>query len=146
MNHMKQMAVKFLASLGLLYLILGIGYDMSFGNVFLISLVLGILSYIVGDILILPRTNNFVASIADFGLAYIVIYSMSGALTVGGDLFTASLIASVGVTVFEVFFHNYLEAKYGYNEAQREPHANKLNFQTETAEELYPEDDEEPEK
>lgn len=142
MKHVKLLAVKCIASLIALYLILGVGYDMSFGNVFLTTLVLGAISYIVGDMMILPKTNNFVASIADFGLAYIVIYFMSDALTEGGNLVIASLIASIGVTVIEIFFHNYVEANLDFNEDQHVQRPSQAKFQTETAEELYPEEDE----
>lgn len=141
MNHVKLLAVKCIASLIGLYLILGAGYGISFGNVFLITLILGAGSYIVGDMLILPKTNNYVASIADFGLSYIIIYWMSDALTVGGNLVFTSFIASIGVTVIEFYFHYYVETNLDFNEEERQKPA-RLQYQTETAEELYPEEDE----
>ncbi|WP_279401869.1 DUF2512 family protein [Piscibacillus salipiscarius] len=85
MNHMKLLAIKLASCFVLLYLILGFGYDVSFGNVLMISVVLTLVSYL-GDAFILPRTNNTVATITDFILAYVVIYFMLDMLTIGGDL------------------------------------------------------------
>ncbi|WP_234978413.1 YndM family protein [Bacillus tuaregi] len=108
MKHLKALAIKFISTLALLYVILGLFYRMEFGNVFLISLVLGIVSYIIGDMLILPRTNNTVATLADFGLALLVIWFMSESFTRGDSIFTVPLLASLGVTLFEYFFHKYV--------------------------------------
>lgn len=67
MKHVKALVIKFVSSLVLLSLILGLLFDMAFSNIFLITLVLGIEAYFIGDLLILPRTNNTVATIVDFG-------------------------------------------------------------------------------
>jgi hypothetical protein len=77
MKHVKALAIKFVSSLVLLSLILGLLFDMAFSNIFLITLLLGVAAYLIGDLLILPRTNNTVASIADFGLAFLIIWLMS---------------------------------------------------------------------
>jgi hypothetical protein len=77
MKHVKALAIKFVSSLVLLSLILGLFFDMAYSNIFLITLVLGVAAYLIGDLLILPRTNNTVATIADFGLAFLIIWLMS---------------------------------------------------------------------
>lgn len=137
MKHVKALAIKFISSFILLYIILGIFNGMSFGNVFLITAVLGIASYIIGDMLILPRTNNTIATIADFGLAFMIIWLMSENLTVGDGMFAESLIASLGVSLFEYFFHRYL-----YNNVINTHEENRLQgnlqYQTEASEELTP--------
>ncbi|WP_431800968.1 YndM family protein [Halobacillus andaensis] len=136
MKHAKYMAAKFIGCLALLFLILGVGYEMSFGNVFLITLVLGVLSYVIGDMMILPRTSNTVATISDFVLAFVVIYFMSDALTVAGDIFTASLLSAIGVAVFELIFHKYVASSGLFEPKERE--ANDLNYAAETSDELFP--------
>lgn len=139
MNHTKLLAIKFISCFVLLFLILGFGYDVSFGNVLMISIVLTLVSYL-GDAFILPRTSNTVATITDFVLAYVVIYFMLGILTVGGDLFTASLISAAGVTIFEYFFHKQVQSEY--NEGEREDHhgVDQYQLQTEFSEELEPDE------
>ena len=47
--HMK-VAIKFISILVVLFIILGIFYDMSFGNVLSISVVLALASYLIGDL------------------------------------------------------------------------------------------------
>src|SRR5438309_8037770 len=109
MKHIKPLVIKFISSLVLLSIILGLFFGMSFGNVFLITLVLGVVAYVLGDLLILPRTSNIIATFADFGLAFLVIRFMSDILANGdaGDMFTMSLIAAIGVALFEYVFHKY---------------------------------------
>lgn len=142
MKHFKAIAIKFIASLIVLYIILGLIFNMSFTNVFFISLVLAVVSYLVGDIGILPRTNNTVATLADFGLALMVIWFLSSALTYNGNtyLFFISFISALGIAVFEFFFHKYLSSDSFRNEPDNIlPNDTFSNFQTEVSEEITPE-------
>ena len=140
MKHMKPFTIKFISSLVLLSIILGLFYDMSFGNIFLITLVLGVVAYLIGDLFILPRTNNIIATLADFGLAFLVIRFMSDILARGndGDMFTMSLIAAIGVALFEYAFHKYVANRVLNENQSRENQQTKLRYQTEASEELTP--------
>ena len=108
MKHMKNLAIKFISILAVLFIILGIFYDMSFGNVLSISVVLTLASYLIGDLLILRRTNNTMATISDFALAFLVIWLMGENLTYGDSLIMPALIAAAGIALFETFFHKYV--------------------------------------
>jgi Protein of unknown function (DUF2512) len=136
MKHVKAMAIKFISSLVLLYIILGLFFDMAFSNVFLITLVLGVAAYLIGDMLILPRTNNTIATLADFGLAFFIIWLMSENLTYGDNQLVMSLIAALGVALFEYMFHRYLANNILPNDNPRQ--TNTLQYQTEASEELTP--------
>ncbi|MCP8615650.1 YndM family protein [Salirhabdus salicampi] len=137
MRHFIALAIKFVSSLVLLWFILGGLYGLTFGNIFTIALVLGLVSYILGDLIILRLTNNTVATIADFGLALLVIWIMSEALTPIEGLFTQSLIAAAGLTIFEYFFHKYVHNNVLKNTGNGvdQPTGN-LRYQVESAEEL----------
>ncbi|MBS4197816.1 YndM family protein [Lederbergia citri] len=137
MDHVKALAIKFISSLALLYIILGMLYGMTFGNVFLITLVLGVVSYIIGDLIILPRTNNTVASIADFGIVLIIIWILSAAPTDFNNLFTMSLKASIAVTLFEYVFHRYVENNV-VSKKTTEDYPRNMQYQTESSEEFTP--------
>ncbi|MCM3617897.1 YndM family protein [Sutcliffiella horikoshii] len=102
--------IKFVATLGLLYVILGAFGGLSFGSVLLITVVLGMVSYMVGDMLILAKTNNVTATMADLGLAFVLIWLMAASFSDGGIIGTV-IIATIGITVFEFFFHEYLLRK-----------------------------------
>ncbi|MGP4039702.1 YndM family protein [Gracilibacillus sp. D59] len=134
MKHFRALVIKFLATLGLLYIILGLMYEMTFGEVLLLTAVLGIAAYLIGDMLILPRTNNAVATVADFFLAWMIIYFFADGMTVADNVFTASLIAAVGIGLFETFFHRYLANQTLPNDTNI---ANRnLQYQTEISDEL----------
>lgn len=137
MKHIRALAVKFLASLVLLYIILGLMYDMSFTNVFLISLVLGLASYVIGDLFLLPKTNNTIATLADFGLAFMIIWILGESMTYGDSLLLPSLISAAGIALFEYFFHKYVVGNVLEDSASENRNAN-YQYQTEASEELYP--------
>jgi len=137
MKHLRSLAVKFLASLVLLYVILGLMYGMSFTNVFLISLVLGLASYVIGDLFLLPKTNNTIATLADFGLAFMIIWILGESLTYGESLLMASLISAAGIALFEYFFHKYVAGNV-LEDGGRDYRNTNYRYQTEAAEELYP--------
>lgn len=137
MKHVKALLIKFIASFVLLYIILGVMYTMTFGEVFLLSLVLGIVAYLIGDLFILPRTNNLVATVADFILAWPIIYWFVDGMTAADNPFTASLIAALGVGVFEVFFHRYLANQVLPDQEPNDGNRTRnLRYQTEYAEEI----------
>ncbi|NYE04123.1 uncharacterized BrkB/YihY/UPF0761 family membrane protein [Bacillus niacini] len=136
MKHVKALAIKFVSSLVLLSLILGLLFDMAFSNIFLITLVLGVAAYLIGDLMILPRTNNTVATIADFGLAFLIIWFMSENLTYGDNHFSMSLIAALGVAIFEYMFHKYVANNVVKNQGGQKQQTRKLQYQTEASEEL----------
>ncbi len=135
MNHFSLILSKFVATLVLLYVILGLIFDVAFMNVFWISLTITIASYLIGDLVILPRTNNIVASIIDFGLVFAAVYFLIDAYAFEGNLTTASLLSAVGVTLFEVFFHNTVGTQMDEenNTGQR-----RYDLQTEASEEIDP--------
>lgn len=140
MKHIKPLAIKFISSLVLLSVILGLFFDMSFGNIFLITLVLSVVSYVIGDLFILRRTNNIIATLADLGLVFLVIRFMGDALANGdnGDMFTMSLIAAIGVALFEYAFHKYVANRVLNENQSRENQKTTLRYQTEASEELTP--------
>ena len=137
MKHMKNLAIKFISILAVLFIILGIFYDMSFGNVLSISVVLTLASYLIGDLLILRRTNNTMATISDFAIAFLVIWLMGENLTYGDSLIMPALIAAAGIALFETFFHKYVSRQiHEANEHQNS--STNLRYQTEASSELTP--------
>ncbi|GIO21458.1 YndM family protein [Oceanobacillus sp. J11TS1] len=136
MKHGKALLIKFIVSLVLLYVILGLMYGMmTFGEVLLLSVALGIVSYIIGDMLILPRSNNTVATIVDFVLAWAIIYWFADAMTVADNVFTASLISAIVVGVFELFFHRYV-ANHVLSDDEKNGARGNLQYHTELSDEL----------
>ncbi|MFB9972862.1 DUF2512 family protein [Allobacillus sp. SKP2-8] len=135
MNHFSLILSKFVATLVLLYIILGIIFGVNFMSVFWVTLILSIASYLIGDLLILPRTNNMVASVVDFVMSFALIYFLVDAYAFEGNLFTASLLSAIGVTLFEVFFHNSVQTQM---EEENNVDRRRYNLQTEVSEEIDP--------
>ncbi|MEL3971404.1 YndM family protein [Rossellomorea oryzaecorticis] len=139
MKHVKAFALKFLATFVLLYLILAGVQGITVGDVFLLSLVLGAIAYILGDLILLPRTSNTLAALADFGLAFILIYFMSDGLTEGGPYLTRSILAALALMVFELFFHRYVVRNILPKRSRVKKAPVNLQYQTETSEQIHPE-------
>ncbi|OHX43829.1 YndM family protein [Cytobacillus oceanisediminis] len=139
MQHFKALALKFLVSLVLLYIILGIFFGMSFVNVFIITAILGITAYILGDMVILPRSSNMIATAADFGLAFLLIWFLSSILTNGDNLISMSIAAALGVALFEYLFHLYLLRNMTKaNNEKGTINQGNLRYNTEVSEDLTP--------
>ncbi|MEK4218729.1 MULTISPECIES: YndM family protein [unclassified Bacillus (in: firmicutes)] len=142
MKHIIALASKTALTLALLYVILDRVYHASFLSVLFIAFFLSFVTYLSGDILILPRTSNMTASLADFGLSLVILWVFLETQTRNGfSPFAAALIASVCLTVFEYFFHRYLQ-KNVLDETFRNELTvkdNTLQYQTEASDELFPE-------
>ena len=100
-------------------LVLSAGFDYPFGDTMLISLILTILPYVLGDLFIFRKTGdswaqtkrNTIATISDGILAFLVIWIMSEQLVpTNTDIVLASLISTLLIAVGEWFFHKYLDA------------------------------------
>lgn len=138
MRHLKAFLLKFTACFALLAIILGGIYGVTLGEVFLISVVLGAIGYAAGDLFLLPRSNNTTASLADFGLAFVVIWAMMANVTPVENVLVPSLIAAAGVAGFEFFYHKYLSRSVLEDNGEAEQVQGSLHFQTEASEELTP--------
>ena len=108
MEHVKALLIKGLTIILLLYLVLGIDYDVSFLWTLGISVVLGVLSYVAGDLFILPKYGNLMAMFADFVLTFLVVWASLQLFSLDGSAIIASLISAAFIAVAEYGFHLYL--------------------------------------
>lgn len=89
-----------------------IGLTMWFGQVdfleaLIVTVILGALAYVIGDMMILPKAGNTAATIGDAALTYVVLWAASSMLDWGLSYFELFVIALV-VGIFEFFFHIWL--------------------------------------
>ena len=99
-----------------LWIVLGL-YGVGLGTILTTSVLITGVSFIVGDIFILPRFGNTVATVADFGLTLAMIWLVNTYLFepfVG--LGTASLISAFVIALGEIFFHLYMQSQVFKNE------------------------------
>ncbi|PLR95540.1 DUF2512 family protein [Bacillus sp. T33-2] len=118
MDHLKALLIKFVMIAAVLLIVLTGIFDFEMGDSLLISLVLTVAAYVLGDLFIFRNSGdesdygkrNLIATASDAVLAFLIIYLMGKALFVGDDnLVTAALLSTVLIGVGEWFFHKYLD-------------------------------------
>lgn len=141
MKTLTALAIKFIATFAALYVILGLIYGASFQSVVLLTVLIGIISYIIGDIVLLPRTNNVVATSIDFGLAFLIIWSIEAFGNVDDNyltLFWASIFGGLGVAFFEYFFHIFMYRRFYPHEQKSKQNMTVMNYAMEASEDITP--------
>lgn len=109
MEHVKALIMKFVLVTAVLFVVLSMLYGVDFGDVLLISTVLTLVSYL-GDVYVLPNTSNTVATLADIGLSFVIIWLLGGGVIEENiPIILASIISAVVIGICEVFFHMYME-------------------------------------
>lgn len=108
MQHVKALLLSLLDHKFLYLYHFGLMFEMTFCEVFLLTAVLGIVAYLIGDMLVLPRTINTAATVVDFVLAGAIIYWFYDGMTLADNGFTSSLTDAIVVGLFETFFHRYV--------------------------------------
>lgn len=107
-NHSQALLRKAILTLPFVWVILSLLNDVSFVNSTLLGIALILISYFLGDLMILPRMGNITATVSDFILTLIVIW---GGLNVFGyeEAFGESLLTAIVITIAEFFFHLWME-------------------------------------
>ncbi|QHJ70087.1 YndM family protein [Planococcus halotolerans] len=127
MNHLKALIIKFVMIAVVLLVILTLIYDVEFGDTLLISAVLTLVAYALGDLMIFRKTGdrddrnradrdddhtkrNAMATVSDIVLSFLVIWLMGEVLLEETpDLIQASIISALVIGAGEWFFHKYLD-------------------------------------
>lgn len=124
----------------LLWVVLGIFFDVSFTDILITSVVLSVVGY-VGDVYLLPKIGNVWAAIGDFVIAYAVIYFLGSYIYEQPiALGTASFISALLLMVGELFLHRYMDTNIfeprKANPEEKAGYYQRTNLQTEFAEEI----------
>ncbi|EJR93989.1 YndM family protein [Bacillus mycoides] len=112
MKHIVALLIKYTAISAVLLMIIGIFQGISIPRILFISLLITGVAYLIGDLFILPKYGNMVATIADLGLSFVGIWALTHFLTninltrnIGASAFFAALLIGVA----EIFFHIYMK-------------------------------------
>lgn len=110
MKHIVSLLIKYTAISAVLLMILGIFQDVSIPRILLISLLITGTAYLIGDLFVLPKYGNMIATIADFGLSFLGIWVLTYFLTdltrnIGFSIFWSAFL----ISVVEIFFHIYMK-------------------------------------
>lgn len=149
MEYFKALIIKFIMCLAVLWLVLGVFYDMAFGHVLTLSLILTAVAFLLGDLFILSRFENWGATISDFILAFAAIWFYS--VYIANATFpvvTAAAISALILSIGEFFFHKYvdnhiLHIQYDTKDSDDQMKMDDRNLQTEFGEEIEPSQEDE---
>lgn len=127
MNHLKALIIKFVMIAVVLLVILTGIYDVEFSDTLLISAVLTVVAYLLGDLMIFRKTGdrsnhnrtghdddhtkrNAMATVSDIILSFLVIWLMGEVLFAETpDIIQAAIISALVIGAGEWFFHKYLD-------------------------------------
>lgn len=126
-------------TIAVLWIVLGLFYGISFGNILLIGTILTIVAF-VGDVFLLPKVGNFIAAASDMLLAFFVIWGLgTWAYGENTSMFAAAFLSSLFIGVGEMFYHRYFRDHI--MEAVQEPEKNKgYNYSPRIAQTEYSQD------
>lgn len=111
-NHGKALGIKLPAVLVVFLLVLSVGFGVEWYHVAWISLVIGIIAYLTGDLVVLPKFGNIAATIADFGLVFFLtwffLWIMDFDLTTTTSFILLALYTAIATAIVEFLFHGWL--------------------------------------
>ena len=107
MRYIPPILIKFVMMTVIVAVALGI-YGVSFGNIIVASILLTGISFL-GDLYILPKIGNARTLMADFGLAFVMIWLL-GLLLIDqpNGLAAVSFFAAVVILFGEMGYHTYM--------------------------------------
>ncbi|WP_077623190.1 DUF2512 family protein [Sediminibacillus massiliensis] len=107
MEHGKALGVKAIMVLPIMWIVLTLGFNVSFWSTTVLGIILIAGAYVLGDMMIFPKTSNMMATISDFGLSLIVLWI--GLAVIGAEnTFLPALITAVVIAAGEWFYHKWL--------------------------------------
>jgi hypothetical protein len=139
MSHLTVLLLKFVTCLVAFAVALDLFFDATMIDIVSFSLLVTIVSYVIGDRIILPRLGNSNALVIDFFLTYTMVWIFGSVLLesyvqIGwGSLLAALLITGAEVIVHRILLKNSdvtVQHKSGFNP--------KLAYGMEMAEEQNP--------
>jgi hypothetical protein len=133
------LAIKFIVSLIAFAIALDLFFDATFVDILSFSLVVTVISYVIGDRIILPRIGNTNALLLDFFLTYLMVWIFGSVLLESYvQIGWGSLISAIIITAAEVVVHRFLQKNYEVEVRKQSSLSPNLTFGMEMAEEDNP--------
>jgi hypothetical protein len=108
MKHIVAIILKFIVVLVLLEILLSLTTALSVSQILVISAAVTLLSYVIGDMLILAVSNNTVATLCDAVLVFLTIWAFNYVPYYGGISVGAAVVCAAVLGIAEIFFHKYV--------------------------------------
>lgn len=111
-NHSKALSIKLGALLIVFIAILTLGFDVPWYHAAWISIAVGVIAYGVGDMFVLRKFGNLIATMADFGLVFLLtwffLWILDFDLTTDTNFALIALYTAIATAIVEYFFHIWL--------------------------------------
>jgi uncharacterized BrkB/YihY/UPF0761 family membrane protein len=113
MKHAKAFAIKGIMTLAVFSFVLSLGFRISAESTALIAVLFGAVSYGLGDLAFLHKTNNIVTTGAELIIAFILVWAVVSMIEgLGADIaLPSAFISALLIGVGEYFFHFYIFRK-----------------------------------
>ncbi|BDH63373.1 membrane protein [Lysinibacillus sp. PLM2] len=136
MRYTKAFFIKLVMTVAVLWVVLGLFFNVSFGDILIISALLTVIAF-VGDIFILPLIGNIGAAVGDFILAFLGVWVLGSFLFNDNvPVLSASLLSALFIAAGELYFHRYLR-NHVFEGVDRPSNYTRVNnLQTEFSEEF----------
>lgn len=108
MEHVKALAIKAIMIWAILWIVLTGIYDVSFMDSTIVGVIIVVLLYVLGDLFILRKMGNVAATIADSGVAAVILWIYLTTMDYTTDLWMKVLIPAILIGGGEWFFHKWL--------------------------------------
>lgn len=136
MDHLKILGIKFIFITVTVLSLFGIFNHATIGNLVLIGLLTTVISYVLGDMIILRRFGNVIASISDFILAFFSYWVLAGFFIGQSEAIMVTALAAAFFTAcVEPFLHGYILNEFDNFKGEKD-HEAFGQLQTEFSEEL----------
>lgn len=107
MKHVKAVIIKLIAIILIAWIILSLIWNIPLMDAVIGGAIVSVMIYVIGDLLVLRKIGNIVATVVDMGGALAILWSYLY-LSLGESYFLESLAASAGIAVLNgSFIHGY---------------------------------------
>jgi hypothetical protein len=107
-RHITALGIKIIMIGAVLFVVMNMMNNYPIGGTFSLALLVAGLAYLIGDLGVLPFSNNTVATISDIGLSLLTIWVI-GPFLVGAYIpFSIALVSSLAIGLGEWFFHKFV--------------------------------------
>jgi hypothetical protein len=133
--------IKFIVTMAAAWISFMVFGTVAFWTVAIIAAVGTVLNYLIGDLLVLPRFGNVIASIVDGILGGALAWLILAYTPVTYAYMNSVYIFAVIVAAAEFFFHMYLLSAHVIEKKKTDEDfykKSKISYSTETGSELYP--------
>ena len=142
MEHLKAIGIKWIYTTIILLSLLAMFDAITLQQILIISFIITGVTYIVGDLMVLPSLGNLITTIIDFGLIFLSVWMLVALfLEQTATIVLVSAAVAYFFSMCEALFHAYMKERVlPKKRAVVIPFPN-MQLQTEFSKELFPKKD-----